>query len=123
MGGASFTFTGVVHHIGEVETFKTYSKRVVVLSDDDPKYPQLVPFEFGGKNVDKADQFRVGDEISVTFSLRGREWTKDGVTKYFGSLDAFKVEVTRATRQESSSPPSGHVGGGPGSTDPGDLPF
>ena len=40
------------------------------------------------------DSVRVGDELKVHFNLRGREWTspKDGVTKYFNTLEAWRIE-------------------------------
>ena len=34
-----------------------------------------------------------GDQVEVSFNLRGREWTSpDGVVKYFNTLDAWRIE-------------------------------
>jgi single-strand DNA-binding protein len=37
--------------------------------------------------------FKVGNEIEVSFNLRGREWTSPaGEVKYFNTLEAWRLE-------------------------------
>lgn len=125
---SDFKVTGTVYYIGPVETrgAKSFQTRTLVLeTTDNPKYPQLIAFEFSGKNIDKPDAVLVGDEAAVSYNLRGREWTGQSPRKFFVTLDAWKIDTTRAERPRPSggSEPTGHVGGGPGSTDRSDIPF
>ncbi|MNK91916.1 hypothetical protein D3C87_1120330 [compost metagenome] len=69
----------------------------------------------------------VGEEIEVSFNLRGRPWTnKEGVTTYFNSLVAWRV--TKLANTASSAPAPGYAEmPAPvdlsGSNDDDDLPF
>ena len=41
-------------------------------------------------------EHRVGDEVRIEFSLRGREWkSPQGDLKYFNSLDVWRIEPAR----------------------------
>ena len=99
----SLEAVGVIVAIGEPQTFGTFTKRVLVLEIADGNYPQMVPFEFGGKNLLLLDgnDVKVGATAKVTFNLRGRGWTdpKTGEVKYFGSLSGWKLEVSKETER------------------------
>ncbi len=49
------------------------------------------------------DRVNVGDEIKVSFNIRGSKWTKDGRTSYFSNLDAWRVEQVLNAGKGSSS--------------------
>lgn len=91
---------GAIYHVGEVQTVgqKGAQKRVVVV-ETIGDYPQKIPCEFFGKNLDKADRLAVGDEVLIAVNLRGRE--ANG--KFYGSLDAWHVKVTK--RANAAPPP------------------
>ena len=71
------------------EKFK--KQEFVVVYDENPQYPQFVKFELVNKSVGKIDGFRPGDVVDVLFDIKGKKWEKDGQTKYFTSLQAWKV--------------------------------
>jgi len=76
----------------------SFTKRnFVVETLENPLYPQLISFELNQDRCGVIDRFNVGDSIEVTFNLRGREYTKDGVTKYFNSLEAWMVKEAAAS--------------------------
>ena len=76
-----------------------FTKRELVLELADGKYPQSVLFQLTGDRCAQLDDLRVGDEVRIEFSLRGREWrSPNGEVKYFNSLDVWKVEPARAQR-------------------------
>lgn len=84
-----YTAKGTIKHIGETQQVtEKFKNRLVVLTLPDEKFPQDVPFEFSQNNVSKLDTFNVGDEATVTFNLRGREF-KD---KFYSSLSGWKIE-------------------------------
>jgi hypothetical protein len=89
---------GKLHSIFDTkQVSERFSKREFVLEmTDNPKYPQTVLFQLTGDRCAQLDQFSVGDTVRIDFSLRGREWrSPQGETKYFNSLDVWKVEPAR----------------------------
>jgi hypothetical protein len=70
----------------------TFRKREFVLEIQDGAYPQLIKFQMTQNNCDKLDGFDEKGQVKVTFSLKGREYTKDGRTSYFTNLDAWRIE-------------------------------
>lgn len=90
--------TGKLHVVNETkQVSERFSKREIVVEiADNPKYPQFVAFQLTGDRCSLADDLRVGDLVRIEFSLRGREWrSPQGETKYFNSLDIWKIELAR----------------------------
>nr|HEX4314191.1 DUF3127 domain-containing protein [Kofleriaceae bacterium] len=89
-----------------------FSKREFVVELADQKYPQTVLFQVTGDRCSQLDNFQVGDQVRVEFSLRGREWrSPSGEIKYFNSLDVWRVESASAQRTASGSGPNRRNGG------------
>jgi len=110
--------TGKLHTIFETkQVSERFSKREFVIEmSDNPKYPQVVLFQLTGDRCAQLDGLNVGDQVTIEFSLRGREWkSPSGEVKYFNSLDVWKIE---ARRQGASSGRRG----GRDSGDPRDAP-
>jgi uncharacterized membrane protein YgcG len=104
--------TGKLHAIFDTkQVSERFSKReFVVAMADNPKYPQVVLFQLTGDRCSQLDDFAVGDEVRIEFSLRGREWkSPQGEVKYFNTLDVWRVE-----RGGGSSGGGGGRGGGGG---------
>lgn len=85
----SYEATGTIQTIGEIQEFGTkgFKKREVVLVIPDGKYPQTVALEFQGERVDLPDKYSEGDEVSITFDLRGREHNG----RVYNTLNAWKI--------------------------------
>lgn len=91
--------TGKLHTIYETkQVSERFTKREFVVEiADNPKYPQTVLFQLTGDRCNQLDGMNVGDQITIEFSLRGREWrSPQGDVKYFNSLDVWKVFPARA---------------------------
>ena len=91
--------TGRLHAIYETkQVSERFTKREFVLElIDNPKYPQTVLFQLTGDRVSQLDGLNVGDQVRIEFNLRGREWrSPQGETKYFNSLEVWKLEPARA---------------------------
>ena len=70
-----------------------FKKMDIVVSDDHDSYPQLVSFQLANDNIAKVANIEIGSQVTITFNLRGREWTnKEGVVMHFNTLDAWKIE-------------------------------
>jgi len=97
---------GVIHAIFDAaQITERFRKREFVLEMSGSKFPQYVLFQLTGDRCEAADNFKVGDSVSVEFSLRGREWTSPkGEVKYFNSLDVW--EIKRADERDDVPPPT-----------------
>ena len=84
---------GKVLRIGEIQQVTdTFKKLDLVLQiDADSDYPQNILFEVHQDNTEKVLQYnKVGQEITVSFNLRGRDWTNK--EEYFIELEQVKNE-------------------------------
>lgn len=116
--------SGKVHEIGEVQQITdTFKKRdLIVEYAENPQFVEYIKFEANQDRVSQFDGLSVGDEVDVSFNLRGRPWTNnDGVTSYFNSLVAWKVKKTGSAPAVNQAPPTVDLSTGDGS-DTG-LPF
>lgn len=92
---SSFKMKGVVHKVGQtIIVSEKFSKRELVMVDNsDANYPQYVSFEFTQDKTSLLDNVMEGQEIELSFNLRGREWTSPaGDVKYFNTLQGWKIE-------------------------------
>lgn len=86
---------GVVHKVGQTMIVsEKFSKRELVMVDNsDANYPQYVSFEFTQDKTSLLDNVMEGQEIELSFNLRGREWTSPaGDVKYFNTLQGWKID-------------------------------
>lgn len=79
---------GKVHKIFDTEqktdTFKTREFVIETIEN----YPQFVKFQATQDRCNIIDGINEGEEVKVSFNLRGREWQG----KFFTNLDAWRVE-------------------------------
>jgi len=113
----SYDATGTITAIGEIQEFGTkgFKKREVILTIPDNKYPQPVAFEFQGERVDMPDKYEVGDEVCISFDLRGREHKE----RVYNTLNAWRITnlggqggrtATSASREQKSPAPMSRQG-------------
>lgn len=88
---------GKVHLVEETKTFgqKGFRKRLVVLEQENGRFPSYIPVDFLQDACDQADSLRLGDEIEVTYRLSGRKWQRDpnSEVKFFLSCEAINFRV------------------------------
>lgn len=92
------TYTGELKVKNDtVSVSEKFKKREFVLTDISQQYPQTIMFQLTQDRCSLLDNAKVGDEITVHFSLRGREWKNpSGEIKYFNTLDVFRIEGIKA---------------------------
>ena len=120
-----FNIKGKIRVINDVVQINdTFRKREFVLDTKSGQYDQIVMLELTQDNVTAVDNFKVGDEVNVSFDIRGREWKnpKDGSIRYFNSLSAWRVEAANPAPAENSAPPPS-VDDAPMIDETDDLPF
>jgi hypothetical protein len=71
-----------------------FKKREFVLTlEANTDYPQHVSFQLTQDKTSLLDLFELGQELTVSYNLRGREWINpQGETKYFNTIEAWKIE-------------------------------
>ncbi len=87
----------------EQKVSDTFKKREFVVTDNSSNYPQHILFQLKQDKCRILDNFNPGDEVKVSFFISGREWQKDGVVKYFTSLDAWRVDGVEKGSSSSGS--------------------
>ncbi|WKN42522.1 DUF3127 domain-containing protein [Tunicatimonas pelagia] len=86
----------------------TFRKREFVVEyADNPQYPEFVKFECIQDRCDLLNNFQVGQELTVSFNLKGRKWVDpQGNTKYFNSLQAWRIQPAAAEAPASAPHPA-----------------
>ncbi len=128
---AQVTITGTIKAIANTqEVSASFRKRELIITEPSGQRPQHIPVEFTQDRTGLLDSFKVGEEVTVTAFVNGREWTgRDGVTKYFLSLGGNRIERAGAAPAAPASsggykaapPPT--VADMPPAGDDDDLPF
>jgi len=117
--------TGKIKLINAEQTFGSngFRKRDMVVTTEE-QYPQMILVEFVQDKCDLLNNFSVGQDVTVSINLRGREWIDpQGVAKYFNSIQGWRIEAAQAAGApagnnfETTSAPAAS------SSEPDDLPF
>lgn len=85
--------SGKIHAIGDTnDVSEKFSKRdCVLVIADNPTYPQYVSFQFTQDKCALLDMFQAGQEVTVSFNLRGRQWVSpQGETRFFNTLEGWR---------------------------------
>lgn len=100
----AFEAEGKLHKLMDTQQITdTFKKREFVVEIMDGAYTQLVKFQMTQNNCDKLNDYKEGDDVKVTFNLRGREWTSpQNEIKYFNTLDAWKIDSQSAPAQQAA---------------------
>jgi single-strand DNA-binding protein len=95
----AYTMTGNIKKIFPTQTFPSgFSKREVVVTNTADRFPQDVKFDCLKEKEEILKGFKEGDEVTVHFDIRGREYNG----RYFVDLNAWKMEAGSAAAPASS---------------------
>ena len=98
--------TGKILEVSPTQQVKeTFQKREFVVEyAENPQYPEFIKFELIQDKCAIVDGVKPGQMVKVHFNLKGRKWVDpSGQTKYFNSLQAWKVDSADA--QGAGAPP------------------
>lgn len=110
--------TGQLKVIGATQQVSDkFKKRDFVLTiEPTSPYHQHVQMQVTQDKCSLLDSFKVGQDVKVSFNLRGRVWVDpQGEEKYFNTIDVCRIFPSDGTQQNSPANPSSN------NTD--DLPF
>lgn len=97
----SYELTGKVLQFEDVvQISDRFKKREFVLERErmggSMVFTDYVKFQLVQDRVNLIDDVAIGDLLKVHFDIRGNKWEKNGETKYFTNLEAWKVEKVAA---------------------------
>lgn len=128
----SFEITGKLaakyDTVQRTETFRT--REFVIEKTEDiggRMITNYVKFQSVQDRTSIIDRFNIGDELKVSFNIKGTRWEKNGNVNYITNLDAWRVELLNNSQSQPSAPAaaksfsSGPIDKAPDFVD--DLPF
>ena len=81
-----------------------FEKRDLVIVTEE-QYPQTIIIQFTQQRCDLLESLQVGQNVKVYINIRGREWTNpQGETKYFNTIEGWKIEVIQTTNVANQQP-------------------
>jgi len=96
----AFQIDGKLHKIFDTEQkSEKFRAREFVIEIVDGNYAQMIKFQLTQDKCEMIDDHKEGEEITVHFNLRGREWNE----RFFTNLDAWRIESAGASQ---SAPPA-----------------
>lgn len=122
----SFEIQGTLHKKYDTESKSAsfQAREFVIVTQE--TYPQYIKFQLTQERCDMIDAHQEGEQVKVSFDLRGREWSG----KYFTNLNAWRVEkVTEEQPKATASSMPGALNNFPSASDApameynDDLPF
>ncbi|WP_116368497.1 DUF3127 domain-containing protein [Parahaliea mediterranea] len=96
----AYELTGKIKLIQEPQTFNSgFTKREMVVTVDDGRYPQDINLEFVQDKIALLDGLQSGQEVTVSFDIRGREYNG----RYFNNLQGWKVVAAAAAPEAAAA--------------------
>ena len=79
---------GTIHLIGQTETIGNngFTKRQLVIATSE-QYVQYIPIDFVKDKTSVLDNFKAGDNVTVSINVRGSEYNG----KYYVNLQGWKI--------------------------------
>lgn len=96
----TFEIEGILHKKYDTESkSSSFQTREFVITTEGT-YPQYIKFQLTQDKCGVIDSCQEGENVKVSFDLRGREWQG----KYFTNLNAWKVEKTMQNTSDFQGP-------------------
>lgn len=89
-----------------------FRKREFVLEaqENNPNFDRVnyVKFQLTQDKCELLDQYNVGDNLKVSFNIRGNRWEKNGNVSYFTNLEAWRMEKSGGSSEpaQPAAPPA-----------------
>lgn len=99
--------TGKLIMKGNTEQFGNngFEKREIAIQTDE-QFPQKILIQFTQQRCDLVNGLQKDELIKVHINLKGRDWVNPkGETKYFNSIEGWKVEKLSNNAQTSAPGP------------------
>jgi len=107
----SFEINGkLVEKFDTQQVSSTFKKREFVLEKKEDvsgrEFIETIKFQLSQDRCDLLDQYKINEEIKVSFNIKGRKWEKDGKVNYFNNLEAWRIEKIQHQQADNIPQPS-----------------
>lgn len=101
----AFELQGKIEVIFEPQQVtERFRKREFVVEYQDGSYTEQIKMQLTQDRCDLLDAFQEGDEVKVSFNLKGRAYNRDGKTTYFTNIDAWKITALHESTSSAGTP-------------------
>lgn len=104
----SFEITGklvaIYNTVQKTETFRT--REFVIEKTEDiggRLINNYIKFQCVQDRTSMPDRFSVGNEVKISFNIKGTKWVKDGRENYITNLDAWRMEHVKLAQEEPAN--------------------
>lgn len=101
----SYKLSGTVKLIGDITIVsEKFKKREIVITDDQNSlYPQHIAFQVSNHKCDLFENISPGDQVEVSFNIRGREWANPttGEVKHFNTIEIWSASLKHVPDQHN----------------------
>lgn len=105
-----------------MQVSERFKKRIFILDiteeTNGQTYTNYASLQASQNKCEVLDGYKVGDEVKVSFNVRGNRWEKDGKVNYITTLDAWRIERIGNQTQSNNAAPQNNAG-----YSQGDAPF
>lgn len=99
---------GKLYRKGEIQSrgnngFQFREFIILVENAQNPQWNNYVPFQVSGNSLNIIDNYNLGDELQVTFDIRGRMWTNpQNEERCIMNLQAWRVQPYNAAMAQGA---------------------
>jgi len=104
-------------------SFKKREFVIEVVNERNSDWNDFIKFQLTQDRCNLLDPIQMGDQIKVSFNIRGRKWERDGKINYFSNLEAWRIEKEEAALPPDAPAPSFNEADIPPAGPEEDLPF
>ncbi len=112
----------LVEKFEEQQISEKFKKREFVVETSENNFTEQIKFELVQDRTDIIDPYKIGEDIKVSFNLKGRKWND----KYFVNVQAWRIDRIGADNGQGNNAPEGFPPPPPPSEEDdfmGDAPF
>jgi hypothetical protein len=107
----SFEITGkLVAKYDAVQRTQTFKTREFVIEKTEEfngrTISNYIKFQCVQDRTSMPDRFNLGDEVKVSFNIKGTKWVKDGRENYITNLDAWRMEHIKLAQEVTQPSPA-----------------
>ena len=104
----AFELTGkLVAKYDTVQRTETFKVREFVLETTEDAGGRIInnyiKFQCVQDRTSMPDRFSVGNEVKISFNIKGTKWVKDGRENYITNLDAWRMEHVKLAQEEPAN--------------------
>jgi hypothetical protein len=125
----AYELSGKLMEVFPTQEFSSsFKKREFVIEKSetvsDRVFTDVIKFQLTQDRCALLDNYKLGEEVKVTFNIKGSKWEKEGRTNYFVNLDVWRMEkVAGGSGAVENNPANNYVEPAPIPEADDDLPF